>query len=101
MVEGNQITGSALMDLNAVKESIVKNVYHLDSEKKVPLHQHADQDEIFYCMKGSGSGVLKDREVKLDVGQSFIVPAGTLHTLRTEGELYVSSFLIPIVDDRM
>ena len=89
------------MDVNAVKESIVKNVYHLDSEKKVPLHKHAEQDEIFYCMKGSGFGVLEDREVKLDVGQSFIVAAGIMHSLRTDGELYVSSFLVPILDDRM
>ena len=89
------------MDLNAVKESIVKNVYHLTPEKKVPLHKHAEKDEIFYCMKGSGFGVLEDRDVKLDVGQTFIVPAGIMHSLRTEGELYVSSFLVPIVDDRM
>ena len=50
------------MDLNSIKESIVENVYHITSETKVPLHKHAEQDEIFYCMKGFGFGVLEDGE---------------------------------------
>ena len=89
------------MDLNSIKESIVKNVYHIHSDTKVPLHKHAEQDEIFYCIKGSGFGVLEDREVELDVGISFIVPAGTMHSLRSEGDLYVSAFLVPVVNDRL
>ena len=88
------------MDLNAIKESIVANVYHIPSDKKVPLHQHADQDEIFYCIKGSGFGVLEDSEVELTVGKSFIAPAGTKHSVRSDGELYVTAFLVPVVDER-
>jgi len=88
------------MDLNSIKESIVKNVYHITSDTKVPLHGHADKDEIFYCIKGSGFGVLEDQEVELSVGKSFIVQAGTKHSLRSEGNLYVSAFLVPVVDDR-
>jgi len=88
------------MDLNSIKESIVKKVYHVSSETKVPLHKHRDQDEIFYCIKGFGFGVLEDREIELTVGKAFIVPAGVMHSLRSDGNLYVSSFLVPIVDDR-
>ena len=87
------------MDLNSIKEAIVKNVYHIPSDRKVPLHKHAEQDEIFYCIKGSGFGVLEDGEVELNVGTSFIVPAGTMHSLRSEGELYVTAFLVPVVND--
>ena len=86
------------MDLNSIKESIVENVYHINSDTTVPLHKHAEQDEIFYCMKGSGFGVLEDGEVELNVGESFIVRAGIMHSLRSEGDLYVSSFLVPVVD---
>jgi mannose-6-phosphate isomerase-like protein (cupin superfamily) len=89
------------MDLNAIKEAIVKNVYYLTSDKKVPLHKHDDKDEIFYCIKGAGFGVLEDSEVELTVGKAFLVPAGTMHSLRTEGDFYVSSFLVPVVDDRL
>lgn len=86
------------MDLNSIKEAIVTNVYHVPSDKKVPLHKHDDKDEIFYCIKGSGFGVLENGEQELSVGQAFIVPAGTMHTLRSDKEIYVSSFLIPVVD---
>lgn len=83
------------MDLEKLKEAIVKNVYHINSTKNVPLHKHNNMDEIFYCIEGSGFGVLEDSEVSLSVGEAFIVPAGVLHSLRTDGDLFVASFLIP------
>lgn len=85
------------MDIAAIKGAIVTNVYHIDSAKKVPLHKHDKNDEIFYCISGSGFGVLEDREVELGVGQVFNVPAGTMHALRTDEGFYVCSFLIPKV----
>jgi len=88
------------MDLNSIKESIETKVYHITSETKVPLHKHDEKDEIFYCMKGSGFGVLENGQVELSVGKAFIVTAGTMHSLRSGEDLYVSSFLIPVVDDR-
>lgn len=89
------------MELDVIKESIVKKVYHINPDTKVPLHNHAKQDEVFYCIKGSGFGVLKDSEVELSAGKAFIVPAGTMHSPRSEGNLYVSAFLVPVVDDRL
>ncbi len=83
------------MDLEVLKDGIVKNVYHIDSSKKVPLHKHSKSDEIFYCIAGSGFGVLENTEVELTVGKAFIVPAGIMHSLRTDNDLYVASFLIP------
>ena len=85
------------MDIEVVKGGIVTNVYHIDATRKVALHKHDKSDEIFYCVSGSGFGVLEDREVELGVGQVFNVPAGTMHALRTDGEFYVCSFLIPKV----
>lgn len=88
------------MDLKSIKENIVTNVYHVPAEKKVPLHKHDKQDEIFYCLSGSGYGVLEDSEVELTPGKAFIVPAGVLHSLRSDGDIYVGSFLLPVVDAR-
>ena len=87
------------MDLNSIKESIVKNVYHIPSDKKVPLHKHEGQDEIFYCIKGSGFGVLEDREVELSVGMSFIALAGTLHSVRSDTDIYVCAILVPVLEN--
>ncbi len=83
------------MDIEYLKEAIVKNVYHIDAAKKIALHQHHNKDEIFYCIAGSGYGVLEDKEVELKVGEAFIVPAGVMHTLKTNGNLWVASFLVP------
>jgi len=85
------------MDLDQIKKSIVKNVYHISKGKKVALHRHDKQDEIFYCIKGQGFGVLENSEIDLIIGKEFIVPAGVMHALRSDGDLYVTSFLIPKV----
>lgn len=87
------------MNLEEIKKQIVTNVYHIPTDKKVPLHKHDAHDEVFYCIKGEGFGVLEDSEVELSVGKAFLVPAGTMHALRSDNNLYVSSFLIPVVKD--
>jgi len=91
--------GDDIMDLQNKKENIINNVYHIDSQKNVPLHKHPKQDEIFYCIKGEGFGVLEDEEIELKVGKAFIVPSGVMHSLRTDTNLYVSSFLIPKIEE--
>ena len=53
------------MDIAAIKDAIETKVYHLTAKMNVPLHQHDDQDEIFYCIKGAGVGVLENSETEL------------------------------------
>lgn len=86
------------MDLANVKENIITNVYFIDKDKNVPLHQHPEQDEVFYCIEGSGYGVLENDVIELTVGQTFVVPRKTMHSLRTDHEITVVSILIPIID---
>ena len=85
------------MDIYAIKKEIVTNVYHIPGGKKVPLHKHLKSDEIFYCIKGTGFGVLEGKEIELSVGKTFNVPAGIMHALRSDENLYVTSFLIPVI----
>lgn len=92
---------SESLDLDSIKESIEERVHHITSGVVIPLHKHVKFDEIFYCIKGSGFGVSENGEVELNVGDSFIAPAGTMHALRSEGHLYVISFLVPIADGRL
>jgi quercetin dioxygenase-like cupin family protein len=86
------------MDLQSFKDKIVVNVYNIDSNKIVPLHKHPKHDEVFYCVKGKGFGVLEGSKVELAVGKVFIVPAGILHSMESDSNIYVSSFLIPVAD---
>jgi mannose-6-phosphate isomerase-like protein (cupin superfamily) len=85
------------MDTEVIKAKIKINVHHIVAGKTVPLHKHTDSDEVFYCISGAGFGVLEDRDIRLEVGQTFIVPAGTMHALKTDGEIYVCAFQIPKV----
>jgi mannose-6-phosphate isomerase-like protein (cupin superfamily) len=87
------------MDLDALKNDIITNVYHIDSSKKVSLHKHNKNDEVFYCISGSGFGVMENTEVELTAGKAFIVPAGIMHALRSDNALFVASFLIPSIKE--
>jgi oxalate decarboxylase/phosphoglucose isomerase-like protein (cupin superfamily) len=53
------------MDIEAIKQAIVVNVYHISASEKIPLHKHPKNDEVFYCLKGSGHGILEDGEEEL------------------------------------
>ncbi|TLX71038.1 cupin domain-containing protein [Labilibacter sediminis] len=84
------------MDLNSIQEAIETHVYHIHPDLKVPLHEHATQDEIFYCIQGSGVGILEDKEVEMHVGDVFVAPAGKKHSLKSDGNMYVTTILIPV-----
>lgn len=85
------------MDLEKIKSRISTNVYHIPAGKDVALHNHPNHDEIFYCIKGEGFGILEDSEKPLSIGKEFIVPAGIMHSIRSDSDLYVASILVPVV----
>ena len=84
------------MDTKLMKESIETNVYHIPTGATVPLHGHLAHDEIFYCIQGSGYGLLSESEVKLTVGDVFIAHAGALHGLRSDDDLHVVAVMVPV-----
>ena len=84
------------MDLDALKESIETKVYHIPSDVEVPLHEHPTQDEVFYCIEGSGFGVLEGEEVELNVGDVFVAPAGKMHSIRNDEPITLTALLVPV-----
>lgn len=86
------------MDKEFIKSKIKTNVYHIKTDSNVALHKHQKFDEVFYCIKGEGFGVLENEERVLSVGDAFIVKENILHALRSDSEMWVTSFLIPVVD---
>ena len=99
--KNNIINRVSVMDLEVIKAKIATNVYHIKSDKVVAMHKHHKHNELFYCIKGAGFGVLEHEEMALTEGKVFVVPAGTLHALRTDGDLWVSSFLVPLLADEI
>jgi len=42
-------------------------------------HSHAETDELFLCLEGSMTILLRDGEVELGPGELYVVPRGTEH----------------------
>ncbi len=55
-------------------------------------HSHAQEDEFFYVHKGEFTLRLRDREVFLQAGEFFVVPAGVEHSPLAEEEAQVVLF---------
>jgi quercetin dioxygenase-like cupin family protein len=88
------------MDIDKIKAVIVTNVYHITADKKIALHNHVHHDELFYCLKGEGIGILENEETELTAGDVFVIPGGAMHALRTNGHFVVSSFLVPVITEK-
>jgi quercetin dioxygenase-like cupin family protein len=86
------------MNKELLNSNIKSNVYHISKDRDVTLHKHQKYDEVFYCLKGKGFGVLENQEKELNVGDVFVVRENTLHSLRSGSEMWVASFLIPVVE---
>lgn len=52
-------------------------------------HHHENEDELFLVLKGRLTLRLRDRDVRLEEGELFIVPAGVEHQPVAEEEAHV------------
>lgn len=61
-------------------------------EGEFTWHAHEGEDELFLVVQGRMTLRLRDREVDLEEGQFFIVPAGVEHLPIAHGECHVMLF---------
>jgi mannose-6-phosphate isomerase-like protein (cupin superfamily) len=52
-------------------------------------HRHDDTDDLFLVLRGRLTIELRDREVRLEAGQLFVVPRGVEHRPRASEEALV------------
>jgi len=52
-------------------------------------HSHANEDELFYILKGKLIIEMEDRTVVLHEGEAFVVPKGVRHNPIAENECHV------------
>jgi mannose-6-phosphate isomerase-like protein (cupin superfamily) len=57
------------------------------------LHQHEDEDEMFFVIKGGIKLEFADGEVDLKEGEFYIVPKGTVHRPVAEEEAHLMMFV--------
>lgn len=84
------------VDFKAIKERFELKTYFIPPSFQVPLHEHGAQDEIFYCIKGKGVGIVDDSRIPFSPGDVFIAPAGSLHSIESDEPLYILAFLFPV-----
>ncbi len=61
-------------------------------EGQFEWHSHSDEDELFLIVKGKMRLVLRDREIPLEEGEIFIVPAGVEHLPIADRECWILLF---------
>ncbi len=52
-------------------------------------HNHENEDELFYILKGTLTIEMEDRKVVLREGEAFVVPKGVRHNPVAEHECHV------------
>ena len=55
-------------------------------------HDHANEDELFYVLKGTLNIEFRDKTVALNEGEMLVVPKGVEHKPFAEGEAWVMLF---------
>ena len=55
-------------------------------------HKHAEEDELFFVVKGSFIMELRDKNIELNEGEFLIVPRGIEHRPVAEEEAWVMLF---------
>jgi quercetin dioxygenase-like cupin family protein len=46
---------------------------------RIPIHRHAQMDEVFYVVEGSGTFILNDARLSVEKGATVFVPKGSWH----------------------
>ena len=68
-------------------ESIVAEIVCYEPGQLTKTHVHPNQDEIFFCMDGSGVITFAGRDdIPIEKGSVVFVPKGTEHGVNTIGD---------------
>jgi len=84
------------VDFEKIRENLEIKTYLIPEHVDVPYHEHPSSDEIFYCIKGSGIGIVDDNKFDFNPGDTFIAPAGSIHSIESYETQLVLAFLIPV-----
>ena len=85
---GQELEGPGGMRLRFVRidpERLEMEAYYAGEGPLPPAHLHARQDERFTVLEGAVRAVLGGHECRYGAGESFDVPAGTVHQMAGDG----------------
>lgn len=81
-----QWSPKVVADLNGQQVKLAK------IEGELPWHFHENEDELFMVVKGSMILKLREKEVRLNEGELFVVPKGVEHQPVAEQEALIMLF---------
>lgn len=55
--------------------------------EKAPAHSHADMNEVFFILSGTGQMRIDDTHIELEAGMCITVEASETHEIENTGEL--------------
>jgi quercetin dioxygenase-like cupin family protein len=82
-MQGNHIAGVATSSRGA--QQVEMWFGRMDAASATPPHSH-DTEEVVLFLKGSGRAFVADREIRFQVGDTLILPAGQVHQIFAETE---------------
>jgi mannose-6-phosphate isomerase-like protein (cupin superfamily) len=58
----------------------------LQEGKSYELHSHADHEEVYFIISGSGTMTIEDETCSIRDGDAIYIPAGNKHSISNTGE---------------
>ena len=58
----------------------------LNKDCSIGPHEHHDEEEIFYIIKGTGTVIDNGEEIPVGPGDAVLTGGGTSHSIRNDGE---------------
>jgi quercetin dioxygenase-like cupin family protein len=63
------------VDPNRGSNSVALGTQRVPTGGRIPIHRHAEMDEAFYVVEGSGTFILNDTRIAVDKGRQGNAPA--------------------------
>ena len=60
---------------------------NMNSEQEMSLHYHLNRHETIFCLSGTGSILLGEEVLSLEMGAYMVVPPPTVHKIRSTDDL--------------
>lgn len=84
------------VDPSRGSEGVTLGTQQVPPGGRVPVHRHAQIDEVFYVAEGSGTLILNDERLSFDKGATIFIPKGAWHGFeKAEKEMLLVWAVVP------
>ncbi len=92
-IELNKLKGRSYKLLASSETIGCKNlcagVSFFPAGKHGPGHIHLKEEEVIYCLKGTGEAIIDDKHFEIKPGTVVYFPPGSLHSINNTGKVKI------------